>query len=81
MIRFLAWIWTLTSVVSAIGFGWLFVTMYWNHRACFDENGQCFGDGVVYHDTSFVYCWVALLAAVSGLAGVVVARRGRWSVI
>jgi len=80
MIRFLARIWTLASAVTAIAFGWLFVTVYWNNRACFDENGRCFVDGVVYHDTSFIYVWIALLAAVSALAGVVVARRGRWSV-
>ncbi|WP_417493964.1 hypothetical protein [Maricaulis sp.] len=76
MIRFLAWIWTLTSVVLAIAFGWLFVTVYWSNRACFDENGRCFVDGVVHHDTSFIYVWIALLAAVSALAGVVVTRRG-----
>ena len=80
MIRLLARLWTLTSVVLAIGFGWLFVTVYWANRACFDENGRCFVDGVMHHDTSFIYFWIALLAAVSALAGVVVARRGRWSV-
>ncbi|WP_417483888.1 hypothetical protein [Maricaulis salignorans] len=79
MIRFLAWIWTLLSVLLAIGFGWLFVTVYWNNRACFDESGRCFLDGVVYHDTSFLYFWIVLLAAVSALAGVVIAMRARRS--
>ncbi|WP_339744723.1 hypothetical protein [uncultured Maricaulis sp.] len=52
--------------------------MYRNHRACFDENGRCFIDGVVHHDTSFLYFWIALLAALSGLGGVIIAsRRGR----
>ena len=78
MIRLLARIWTLTSDVLAIGFGWLFVTVYWNNRACFDENGRCFVDGVVHQDTSFIYFWIALLAALSGLAGAIIAsRRGR----
>ncbi|WP_417470606.1 hypothetical protein [Maricaulis sp.] len=80
MIRFLAWIWALLSLVTATGFAWLFVTVYWNNRACFDENGRCFVDGVVHHDTSFIYVWIALLAAVSAMAGVVIARWGRRSV-
>tara|TARA_R110000868_G_scaffold56830_2_gene176052 strand:+ start:1380 stop:1619 length:240 start_codon:yes stop_codon:yes gene_type:complete len=75
MIRLLAGIWTLLSLVTAIGFSWLFVTMFWNNRACFDENGQCFVDGVVHHDTSFVYFWIALLAALSGLTGAIIASR------
>tara|TARA_R110000868_G_scaffold10896_16_gene52673 strand:- start:2876 stop:3145 length:270 start_codon:yes stop_codon:yes gene_type:complete len=80
MIRLLARIWTLASVVLAIWFGWLFVTVYWINRACFDENGRCFVDGVVHHHTSFIYVWIALLAAVSALAGVAVARWRRRSV-
>ncbi|WP_143024161.1 hypothetical protein [Maricaulis salignorans] len=79
MIRLLALIWTVLSLVTAIAFGWLFLTMHWNNRACFDENGRCFLDGVVYHDTSFLYFWIVLLAAVSALAGVVIAMRARRS--
>tara|TARA_R110000868_G_scaffold56829_6_gene175979 strand:+ start:729 stop:974 length:246 start_codon:yes stop_codon:yes gene_type:complete len=79
MIRLLALIWTSLSLVTAIGFGWLFVIMYWNHRACFDENGRCFLDGVVYHDTSFLYFWIALLAVLSVLAGAIIAMRARRS--
>ncbi len=76
MIRLLAGIWTLASVLLTIWFGRLFVMVYWNSRACFDENGRCFLDGVVHHDTSFIYLWIASLAAVSALAGAVIARRG-----
>tara|TARA_R110002073_G_scaffold26260_4_gene86312 strand:- start:417 stop:656 length:240 start_codon:yes stop_codon:yes gene_type:complete len=79
MIKLLAGLWTVFSFLTAIAFGWLFVTMYWNHRACFDEHGRCFLDGVVYHDTSFIYFWIALLAALSGLAGGVFAARVRRS--
>jgi hypothetical protein len=75
MMRFFAGIWTLLSAALAIMFGWLFVTVYWNNRACFDENGRCFVDGVVHHDSSFIYFWIALLAALSGLAGGVIAAR------
>ncbi|WP_417497578.1 hypothetical protein [Maricaulis sp.] len=80
MIRFFAWVWTILSLVTATGFAWLFVSVYWNNRACFDENGRCFVDGVVHHDTSSIYVWIALLAALSGLAGVVIAGRARRSV-
>ena len=77
MIRLLALTWTILSLVTATGFAWLFVSVNWNNRACFDENGRCFVDGVVHHDTSFIYVWIALLAAVSALAGVVIARRAQ----
>ena len=77
MIRRLAPAWTLLSLVSAIGFGWMFATVYWSNRTCFDENGRCFADGVVHHDSTVVYGWLALLSLLSALAGAVIASRGR----
>lgn len=77
MIRLLAMAWTLSSAALAVWFGWLFVTLYWARRACFDENGRCFADGVVHHDSSFVYFWIALLSLVSALAGAICASRLR----
>jgi len=77
MIRLLAKAWAITSVLLAVWFGWLFVSVYWRNRSCFDENARCFVDGVVHHDAAFIYFWVALLSLFSAAAGVLCATRWR----
>ncbi|WP_297734077.1 hypothetical protein [uncultured Maricaulis sp.] len=77
MIRLLAKAWALIFAGMAVWFGWLFAVVYWSNRACFDENGRCLVDGVVHHDSTFVYFWIVLLSLVSALAGAVCDSRLR----
>ncbi|MFY0637438.1 hypothetical protein [Maricaulis maris] len=79
MIRLLALAWTLLSVVLAVWVGWLFATLHWGNRGCFDENGRCFADGVVHHDVTVIYFLMAVLSIISALGGLVLAIRLRRS--
>ncbi|PZP85490.1 MAG: hypothetical protein DI582_05735 [Azospirillum brasilense] len=59
-------------ILALVGvlFAWCYYAFYWVLRDCFNADGGCMlaGEGVVHHDSSFVYgpmavaCWAASYA-------------------
>ncbi len=75
--RWLSWLAAAFCLLVSLVCAWLYYTLYWQRRACFDSEGRCFDEVhmVVYHDQSASLLVPALLFLL--LCAIFLRRAGR----